>query len=683
MGRDVVGALGMALALTLAGCGADQDDSGRSNSAPAVVSRMPSAGPWPGVGPPVGLPAGEARSSPTQGDWWSTSPGRDLIPTGFDRVAGGGARDVVVDGSGAIWVHGPWTLARIGPGGTAPEIWDIGDDAAFGRANEVLPAEEAGVWLLVDDRLLRFDGRRFAQEVEVPASVSGNVPVRRVVESGGRLWVGTPSGVWRLSAGRWTRLGPLTGVGALVASDGGGVWAAGRMPAGEGSYVSVVHIDPLGQWEELSGTDAPSYVHDLLAVPSGGVIAQTVRGFVTYSEGRWSRAPGPGVGVARAEDLEAAVGQDGALWVRGDDGVARLPSGGTWQEVPVPSGGRALAGVATLGDALLVVRDASLLRVASDGSVRVLWQDPIPHLEATSRGAGYAWDLWSPGDMVRPDGVTAVSATEVWATALGYPRPFRYQEGRWEEVRTAALGEEPAVVRATDGATWWLTEGGLTRMADGGQTSVLPGITGGRLLAGDSGSVWVLPEWWYGWWYRKTLTSQDELAAPRMVRVAPDESRTSVPLPGEVWTIASAVAGSDGALWLGLCDEGAVDPCPSGTRLMGWDGRRWTPVPHPGQTLTPVGVDEEHGLWAVADGGLARYAQGSWTQVAGVSIPGASAAVRGASLCAAEGADLVGAGADGQVTRRPLPGWREAVAIARDGSVWVVGPGGVAVLVHG
>ena len=235
-------------------------------------------------------------------------------------------------------MRGPWTLARIGPGAAAPEIWDIGDDVAFSRAQAILPAEGAGVWLLVDDRLLRFEGGRFAQDVDVPASVSGDVPVHQVVESGGRLWVGSPSGVWRLTAGRWTRLGPLTGVGALAASDGGGVWAAGRIPEGSGSYSGVVHIDPLGQWEELSGTDAPGYVHELMAVPSGGVIAQTVRTFVTYADGRWTPLPSLDLGVVGAADLEASVGQDDALWVRGEDGVARLPSGGTWQEVRMPNG---------------------------------------------------------------------------------------------------------------------------------------------------------------------------------------------------------------------------------------------------------------------------------------------------------------------------------------------------------
>jgi hypothetical protein len=215
----------------------------------------------------------------------------------------------------------------------------------------------------------------------------------------------------------------------------------------------------------------------------------------------------------------------------------------------------------------------------------------------------------------------------------------------------------------------------------------MPGISGGRLIPGAAGSVWVEPAWWYGWWYLSSRNAQDEVARPGLLHVEADGSRSVVPLPVDVWTLTSAVAGPDGGLWLTLCRDGSQDPCPSGTELVRWEGGRWIPVPHPGQTVIAGAATADGSLWSVlrregaAVSELARYRDGEWTTW---PVPGLGADVLAAPDGSACGLRVAAAGLTcvdvrGEVVQHDLA-VLGAPSIDPEGNVWIAGAGGIALL---
>lgn len=134
------------------------------------------------------------------------APGSELVPTallpeGLGTQAGG----LVADGSGSVWVRGPWDLTRVDAATGHTQTWDAADDAVFAASDPRLaPATGAGVWLVLGTRVRLFDGSRFAVDLTVPESLLaevGSAPtspdevpatapaVLDVAQVAGRIWL--------------------------------------------------------------------------------------------------------------------------------------------------------------------------------------------------------------------------------------------------------------------------------------------------------------------------------------------------------------------------------------------------------------------------------------------------------------------------------------------------------------
>jgi hypothetical protein len=239
-------------------------------------------------------------------------------------------------------------------------------------------------------------------------------------------------------------------------------------------------------------------------------------------------------------------------------------------------------------------------------------------------------------------------------------------------------------VRATDGALWQVTAEGLARF-DGRRWSVIdPALVGagfgsvvglarspfraGGALPGPEGSLWL------------------SLPAGALVEIRPDGSQRRVELPrGAAGGDVRAAAGVDGGpYWVLIAGIGAVP------RAAG----RWGPaVPLPkGFAVGPdAAIGGDGALWAtlrpVADGReqvLARLADERW-QVVEEGVVGLSPAevgvcgLRGRHYWSGGPTVLAGPGhvvcfdAQGLTEEVVVPLPADAVAVAPDGGVWVVG----------
>lgn len=677
------GAVGLATALLVVGCGAPGPPVGSDAAAGASDSARPA---WPTESGVLG--------DHDSGAWWSAAAAVDLLPTGIEVTARGPFADLVVDGAGAAWLRGDWSLARVDPTTGESRVWDVGDDSAFAQTAGMWPAEGGGVWLQIRDRLRLFDGTRFARDIEVPPEALGGPggAISELAAVGGKVWIASPVGLARFASGRWTWLGPdqLADVGSIAVDPSGTVWAAGGLGTPDGARRVVMWFDAGGAWGQAGGDGAPRLAHELLASPTRTVLARWARSLTSYDGRRWSSLPVLQLDLGAPDDVSTAVTDDGAIWVRGERGLARLGSGERWQSV-LQAGGPGVRAIAASGGSLLALTDgATLLRFSPDGSHEILWQDDGPRLVATADGLAAADpdESPAPGDVLRPASVVAVSRTEAWAAARGYPRPFRLGSATWREVPVAGNPTGPDIVRATDGAIWVMTGSGLLRFAGTGPPTVQARITGRQVIPGFEGSVWVVPQWWYGWWYLSSPNPQGEVARPGLVHLTPDGSRTRIPLPAEVWDLASVVADPRGGAWMVLCRDAGQDPCASGGDLLHWADGRWNPVPHPGRITTLQGVTSDGSLRALlwredaTASELARYRNGAW---ASTPLPGTVddlAEAPDGSLCGLQ--DGAGAlfcvGTDGGLVRHMLSGVPGDLAIGGDGSVWISAPGGIGLL---
>lgn len=671
--------LGLAVAVAAAGCGS-ADDPG---AAGAVPSGREAGGGWPEQG---GLFGG-----PGAGAWWAGPPGADLVATGAELVASPGLSELAVDGRGDLWMHGGWRVLRVDPATRTAQEWDLGDDGAFADVTALHPAQGAGAWLVSPDRLRLFDGERFIREVQVPADVRGGPDgqITDLVQVGSRVWVSSPAGIFRLADGSWTRLSPdgVTAVASLTPDGAGGVWANGRTSGSAQPDTVVGGVDSAGRW--LPAPGGPRRVDEVMALPGGGVLVRGGADLSAFDGMTWTRVPPLRLDVGGPLARDAAVTADGAVWVRGDRGLARLDPGGSWRLVrgstPPP-----LRVIASGGESLFALTGASLVRYDRDGGVEPIWQDEAPAMLATSDGVA-DWRYWpearpSAGEHLRPRHVVALSATEAWVAPQLYPRPFRREDGRWREIPVAPLAADAALALASDGVVWALTVEGLVRFPRGAPPEARPRVAGSRLIAGAGGSIWVLPDTWYGWWYLSAPNSQGQIARAPLVNVGPDGERTVVPLPAAEWTLTSVVAGGDGSVWVTHCPEGGLDPCPSGADLMRWQDGRWRSVAYPGRDMAALAVPADGALWARvrpepgAGPVLARYHGGSWSTWSDVGDLSSVALAPGGSLCTiTQRPELACVAQSGAVRREPVP-VAGRVSIGLDGSIWVVGDGGVATL---
>jgi hypothetical protein len=629
---------------------------------------------WPALDPPPSVPAQVA---------WPAGVSSPMRPTGLRLAGGTEEQGLAVDGAGMVWVDGPWQVARVDPRTGAAQVFDASDDAAFGTVASVARSATAGVWLVESDHLRLFDGRRFVVDLEVPPEYRGTSGVAAVVERGDEVWIGTDAGVARWSDGRWTAigLGQVAAVTAMAVDSEAAVWVAGEVPTSRGRRAGVARLEDRG-WVFPAEASAPvGRADELAADPTGGMVVRSgslsTRRIHRFDGEGWTDLT-PGLAEVRPGGLGpdgVLVGPDGWVWVVGAErAVARSPSA-SWRVVAESavrrSGGvPGLTGLGWSGGTLVASDPAGLVGLEG-GSFDRLWTDPA------RPGGGLVGDAALGSDLV------AVDRDEVWVdyrpTGLWLPRFVRHARGEWSTTSPplTAYGRDGLAgvpVLATDGGLWQVTAEGLARFADDAWSIVDPGIVGAGLprdsaVAGPAGSLWLL--------------SPDGSQPP--VQVDPDGRRREVRLPdaADAALITAVAAQQRGPTWVAIAG-GGVRPL---------DGRRWgsvTPLPDGYLVVLEAVLGGDGALWAVLlpehgrdELTLARLADGRW-HVLSAALHQLSPTDAG--VCAVVGSDgaawwlppdpvteLACFDARGGVRAVPLPVPADAVAVAPDGALWIVG----------
>ncbi len=657
-------AVGLSVLLLAGGCGPDpQNPSGQSANGqpdPRASARM-----WPG-------PSSVLDRAPPSA-WWPGSSARDLAPTGIEVMASSEIDGMAVDGAGAVWLHSPWRVIRVDPVTGSTQVWDAGDDAAFAGVRVVRGSRSAGVWLVSEDRLTLFDGERFVREVPVPAEYRGGEArtINDMVEVGPEVWVSTPAGVARCARGAWSMVGPgqISMAGQIEVDSGGFVWAVVQLGTEDFLSRAVVRFDG-SHWRTPDSAHAPGFADQLLADPTGGVVARAGLDVRRFDGSAWRSIPLPW-SISGVRDLRSwalAIAPDGVAWLIWPGGLAtHQPLGGWDTRAPAPDL-PSTVGLSIVAGDVLAAGSSGLYRLDVD-TMSPLWTadgslpaEPVPDVLVASSGKGGA-------DEPRTD-PNSTRWRSFWR-ALGWA-------GVWSRMDGGS-----SVALATDGALWGIGEEGLVRSLRGERQVVVPDVPAGWLLAGPGGAVWLMDVVWSGWsgWYGKYAEE------PRVHLIRPDGSRTSVSLPGPVWSLTSLDAGADGSLWATICEQGRADYC-SEPALMRWDGQ-WSAVPYPGAGITGVSVSPDGAFWATLTRGissmessvLVRYSDGSWTQFPDGPTGGSVTPAPDGGVCGIVPSDeaLVCVARSGEVTSAPV-GVTGQLRIGLDGSMWLVAPDVVALL---
>lgn len=610
---------------------------------------------------------------------WPVGSQVELAATGMTLLGGAGSGDLVVDGAGMVWADGAWQVARIDPVTGAATTWDAADDAAFAAVQRLAPAWPAGVWMLQGGSARLFDGERFAMTLTVPDQYrQGEHPeatVSELLQVEGQVYVAGPAGVARWEAGAWTPIGAdqLVQVQALALDAGGAVWAGGVLVDGDDTHPGVARLRA-DTWIEPDPRNAPTgEIADVTGDPTGGVWVASLaegtpaHGIFHYDGTTWTKVGDGGYA------FELGVTADGDLWsmTSGGDGTGgsgtliagRLAADGTWQAysqqdgAPLADEGSS-ADLAVAGSQVLMLDEQGLVGLAGD-RFEPVWADPAAVL--------------LPVFGIPTNAVIARSADEVWLPATPMPAPagagtggaagaglMRSLGGTWQRVGPDVAGDTlVAPVQASDGAIWELTRfGELVRIEGEDATVILTPEEfgfGAALAPADRGAVWTVLD-------------------GEVVRIAPDGTRRSVGAPAgaPVSAYTALVARGDEVVWV---DGGAV--------VHQWSDGRWGAFPRPpvgGDTIADLLPAPDGSLWALTgqdvwlSATLARYDDGSW-QVGPGGVRGLALAPDG-TVCTMrrEQADLACLDAGLEAVRTvPVGAWPDALGIAPDGAIWVVG----------
>ena len=142
----------------------------------------------------------------------------ELTPTGIDLVNAPGVESMVVDGTGAVWLHGPWQLTRVDPATGAARTWDVADDVVFATVRSIGPSGNGGVWLVEPNACgCSTAGAScaispFRRRIAV-ARLAGSTAWSR---SEPEVWVSSVAGVARSAGGAWSLVGDDTITGAAM-----------------------------------------------------------------------------------------------------------------------------------------------------------------------------------------------------------------------------------------------------------------------------------------------------------------------------------------------------------------------------------------------------------------------------------------------------------------------------------
>jgi ligand-binding sensor domain-containing protein len=256
-------------------------------------------------------------------------------------------------------------------------VWGKREGLPSSWVNAILPSRSGYLWLAMGDGLLRFDGVRFAvyNRLNSPGLPADNVVALHEGRDG-RLWVGTSRG---LAVGNALGSVPFTrvvgvdpaSVAAIAEESDGTVWAMGDQALWR---IEAGRVTRLGEEQGLPGERYRALISD----PAGGLWLGTNKGIARIEGLRATATATVRDGLSSNDVMSVLVDREGTLWVGTGEGLARRPRGGAFERVQA-------AGRRTI-KALLQDRDGGVWAGARDGLLRVAGG----RADLMDRGAGLA-----------------------------------------------------------------------------------------------------------------------------------------------------------------------------------------------------------------------------------------------------------------------------------------------------
>jgi signal transduction histidine kinase/CheY-like chemotaxis protein/sugar lactone lactonase YvrE len=349
---------------------------------------------WTRVGQRQGLPGSSVTAAlrDAEGSLWVGSTGGVARWTGYEEwqsftesegVAGGGNLALLEDSAGGIWAGSGGGLSH---GVRAGGSWNwkpVGDRNLTWVAN-LARSRDGAIWLTtIESQVLRLDPRtgaiqRFGhfdgapysifidsadnlwvvrtnalyrgsasrpsagfEQVQPPGSTPKTVFTRLMEDARGDLWVGTYTGLFRLSNGAWSHLGKENGlanesVNNIFPSKSGDVYVAYRnepvkdLIYRDGGSIRVKHLEPP---QGLADDNVYSFREDR----SGRLWALTDHGAALHRGDEWVHLD-ESDGLLWNDCNAFLAASDGSIWIGTERGVTRLPAEGQATKAGRPSG---------------------------------------------------------------------------------------------------------------------------------------------------------------------------------------------------------------------------------------------------------------------------------------------------------------------------------------------------------
>ena len=575
-------------------------------------------------------------------------------------------RDLTVDMRGNLWWSTELSLSRFEPGTGSVQTFTLADDPAFGSIDAIAgAAREGGVWIVSRGWVRRFDGETFAQPLGYEPA-----PVCEVAEGpDGALWgTGCREGVYRWDGTSWVPLPqegrPATYAAGLALEDSGAVWVSNS-----GSGVSRFDGTTWTTWTTDDGFTR-DHVYTIEPASDGTVWVGTDDGVARYAHGTWTAFPGAEVGIP---EVTSIVATDEGVWAAGYTGGDRFAArfdGVVWHPVTAEDGLDAIAP----GDARFVATPDGTWAVTNAALLR---------LEGSRWHRLVSLDVPGPGDQVLWSPMAARSSDELWIGPNGDWGIWRLANGTWthfpERDGLAGGGFWDAFAFTADGAVWASGHQGVVRF---------DGSTWERVASGEHRALTLGPDG-TPWAARWQDSAQGWVVGP----VEGPPLAGAVPLD----FVGSLVVVSEDDVWAGWTggwSEGG---------LAHFDGRGWVEVePIAGARellVRDMARTKDGALWVDVwvrvvperwSHALARFDGETWTtirEVDGVPLETSADYASGGQLELAPHGDLLFATSwessgglfrlrDGQWAR-VADGSFNAISVAPDGTVWLMGDGGL------
>lgn len=585
------------LCLLLAGCGASatlDSTSIEQRAVPRGISTECGTGGWCFVHP---FPTGAdlyASFSPSRDDVWFAGAGGTMLRFDGSRWSGESALRaedwIGLDGTSASDV---WAITRKGVFHYDGKQWSGGRLADVTSPRRIIARASDDAWLQHGDSgLLHHDGAGWGSVEGLPMFTTSLVATTR-----NELLAGRSDGVFRYSAGTWTRVGDLTRVSALGAASPTELWATtdeGLFRGDGKTWTSVAartfpqalavcgkddvwirgNPSPLEHWDgkTLTPVAAPFTPTQLRCTREGDLWITHQARVARYRAGVWWSPPGndllgPDVRVEamwgpRFDDLFAVGGKallhfDGKAWslLRSFEGGAAAITGTADDDVWV--GGATYDSAGTTG-----------------------W---VEHFDGK---------VWARTALSRSRGIVqlkAVARNDAWAVEAGpgETNVHRWNGVTWSLAHTfSGLSDASALVARGPNDLWLSTQGGLAHW-DGRawSTMTVPDDEGapialGPVAAGRDGALWFPTR---------------SAVRPRVMTLEGSVFRTRyepIAQPLASWPYLVSVFPGDGPnTWLS-----------STTGLHRHDGVRWSHVAH---------IDLRLRMWSAREGDVWAFGSGA------------------------------------------------------------------------